>query len=47
MSKSQENGIAIVKIIGEHTGFNCCEATLVSGDVNICLVPEIAYEIDG
>jgi 6-phosphofructokinase 1 len=36
-----------VKLVGLSTGFNACEATLASGDVNVCLIPEIAFELYG
>ena len=47
MCNSEENGIGIIKLVGENTGFNCCEACLASGEINMVLVPEIAYELHG
>ena len=34
------NGIGIVKLMGRHSGFIALHATLASGDVRLCLVPE-------
>lgn len=34
-------------MVGEHTGFNCVEASLASGEINVVLVPEIAFELQG
>ena len=35
------NGIGIVKLMGRHAGFIAAHATLASGDVDLCLVPEV------
>ena len=41
------NGIGIVKLMGRSEGFIAVHATLASGDVDLCLVPEVAIELDG
>jgi 6-phosphofructokinase len=41
------NGIGIVKLMGRHAGFIAAHATLASGDVDLCLVPEVPIELDG
>jgi len=41
------NGIGIVKLMGRSAGFIAVHATLASGDVDLCLVPEVAIELDG
>lgn len=41
------NGIGLVKLMGRYSGFITAHATLASGDVNFCLVPEVPFEIDG
>ena len=41
------NGIGIVKLMGRHSGFIALHATLASGDVDLCLVPESSFEIEG
>jgi 6-phosphofructokinase 1 len=37
------NGIGIVKLMGRSAGFIAVHATLASGDVDLCLVPEVRY----
>jgi 6-phosphofructokinase 1 len=44
---SAYNGIAIVKLMGRDSGFIAAQASLASMDVNICLVPEVDFELDG
>jgi 6-phosphofructokinase 1 len=41
------NGIGIVKLMGRSAGFIAVHATLGSGDVDLCLVPEVATVLDG
>ena len=41
------NGIGIVKLMGRSAGFIAVHATLASGDVDCCLVPEIHLELEG
>mmetsp|Transcript_10400 Transcript_10400/g.9324 ORF Transcript_10400/g.9324 Transcript_10400/m.9324 type:complete len:556 (+) Transcript_10400:34-1701(+) len=41
------NGIGIVKLMGRSAGFIATHATLASGDVDLCLVPEVEIELDG
>jgi 6-phosphofructokinase 1 len=41
------NGVGLVKLMGRHSGFIAANATLASGDVNFCLVPEVPFELDG
>lgn len=41
------NGIGIVKLMGRSAGFIAVHSTLASGDVDLCLVPEIAMDLDG
>ena len=41
------NGIGIVKLMGRSAGFIAVHATLASGDVDLCLVPEIDIELEG
>lgn len=46
-AKCVPNGIGIVKLMGREAGFIAAHATLSSGDVNLCLVPEIPIILDG
>ena len=41
------NGIGIVKLMGRSAGFIAAHATLASGDVDLCLVPECCIELEG
>jgi 6-phosphofructokinase 1 len=41
------NGIGLVKLMGRDSGFIAAAATLASDDVNVCLVPEVPFAIDG
>ena len=44
---NKPNGIGIVKLMGRHAGFIAAHATLASGEVDLCLVPEVAIELEG
>lgn len=41
------NGIGIVKLMGRSSGFIAAFATLGSGDVDLCLVPEVPTVLEG
>jgi len=41
------NGIGLVKLMGRHSGFIAATATLTNGDVDICLVPEVPFSLNG
>ncbi len=40
-------GIGLIKLMGRHSGFIACTATLAQQDVNFVLIPEVAFDIDG
>jgi 6-phosphofructokinase 1 len=40
------NGVGLVKLMGRHSGFIAAHATLASGDVNFCIVPEVPFALD-
>ncbi|HNX05887.1 MAG TPA: ATP-dependent 6-phosphofructokinase, partial [Opitutales bacterium] len=46
-SKGAPNGIGLVRLMGRSAGFVCASATLSSGDVNYCLVPEDHFHMGG
>lgn len=46
-ARSVENGISLVKLMGRHAGFIAAGATVASQDVNVCLVPEVPFKLDG
>ena len=46
-AKGVPNGISLVKLMGRHSGSIAAGATLASQEVNITLVPEIPFELEG
>jgi 6-phosphofructokinase 1 len=46
-SKGVDHGIGLVKLMGRDSGFIAAHAALASGDVNLCLVPEIPFQLWG
>lgn len=46
-ARSVDNGVALVKLMGRHAGFIAAAATVASQDVNICLVPELPFALEG
>ncbi|KAA6381384.1 MAG: Phosphofructokinase (pyrophosphate-based) [Streblomastix strix] len=44
-ASSAQHGIGLVRLMGRDSGFIAAKATLASGDVNICLVPEEKFTI--
>jgi 6-phosphofructokinase 1 len=41
------NGIGLVKLMGRHSGFIACAATLASNQVNFALIPEVPFVLEG
>jgi len=41
------NGIGLVKLMGRQAGFIAAHAAMASHDVNVCLVPEVPFRLDG
>jgi 6-phosphofructokinase 1 len=41
------NGVGLVKLMGRHAGFIAANATLARPDVNLCLVPEVPFTMNG
>jgi len=39
------NGIGLVRLMGRHAGFIAAHATLASGNVNLCLIPEEPFDL--
>jgi len=46
-ANAAEYGVGLVKLMGRHAGFIAMYASLANRDVNICLVPEFAFELGG
>lgn len=44
---SADRGIGLVKLMGRGAGFIAAYASLASHEVNLCLVPEIPFELEG
>jgi len=45
-AKGVRNGIGLVKLMGRESGFVAAYATLASSDVNLVLVPEVAFSLE-
>jgi len=41
------NGVAVVKLMGRHSGFIAAMAAVANGDANYVLVPEVPFDMDG
>ncbi|MCP4605434.1 MAG: ATP-dependent 6-phosphofructokinase [Proteobacteria bacterium] len=46
-ASSTENGIGLVKLMGRHAGFIAANAALAVRNVNLVLIPEIPFDLDG
>ena len=44
---SAQYGVGLVKVMGRDSGSIAAYSTLASRDVNICLIPESPFEIEG
>jgi len=41
------NGVAVVKLMGRHSGFIACHAAIASTDVDVVLIPEVPIALEG
>uniref|UniRef100_A0ACD5YGE2 Uncharacterized protein n=1 Tax=Avena sativa TaxID=4498 RepID=A0ACD5YGE2_AVESA len=46
-ARSAYHGIGLVKLMGRSTGFIAMHASLSSGQIDVCLIPEISFTLDG
>jgi 6-phosphofructokinase 1 len=46
-ARSVRGGVGLVKLMGRHAGFIAARATLASGEVNFCLIPEVPFALEG
>jgi 6-phosphofructokinase 1 len=46
-ASSAYRGIGIVKLMGRQSGFIAMQASMASGSVDVCLIPEVRFELDG
>lgn len=44
---SAPNGVGVVNLMGRHSGFIACYATLANSDADIVLVPEVPFALEG
>ncbi|KAG0597842.1 hypothetical protein M758_12G024500 [Ceratodon purpureus] len=44
---SAYNGVGIVKLMGRQSGFIAMHASLASGQVDVCLIPEVNFTLNG
>ena len=46
-AQASPNGIGLVKLMGRHSGFIACYASLARNDANFVLIPEVPFKLDG
>ncbi|OVA01809.1 Phosphofructokinase domain [Macleaya cordata] len=46
-ARSAYHGIGLVKLMGRNSGFIAMHASLSSGQVDICLIPEVPFQLHG
>ena len=46
-ARSAPGGIGLVKLMGRHSGFIACYATLAKDDADYVLIPEVDFALDG
>ena len=46
-ARSAKNGIGLIRLMGRQSGFIATHASLASGEVDVCLIPEIETPLDG
>ncbi len=46
-ARSAPSGVGLVKLMGRHSGFIACYASLAKNDADYVLIPEVPFELDG
>jgi 6-phosphofructokinase 1 len=46
-ASSTPNGVGLVKLMGRHSGFIACYASLANHEVDFVLIPEVPFSLDG
>ncbi|WP_438270002.1 ATP-dependent 6-phosphofructokinase [Paludisphaera mucosa] len=46
-AKASPNGVGLVKVMGRHSGFIACYASLAHNDANFVLIPEVPFALAG
>ncbi|WP_239307844.1 ATP-dependent 6-phosphofructokinase [Frankia sp. Cj3] len=44
---SSPNGVGVVKLMGRHSGFLACYASLANSDADVVLIPEVPFAFEG
>jgi len=42
-----ENGVGLVRLMGRNSGYIAATATLATGQVNFCMIPEVPFKLEG
>ncbi len=45
-ARSAHHGVGLVKLMGRSSGFIAAQASVASGDVDVCLVPEAPFQLE-
>jgi len=46
-AKASPNGVGLVRLMGRHSGFIACYASLAEPDANYVLIPEVPFALEG
>src|SRR4051812_19424589 len=46
-AQASPNGVGLVKLMGRHSGFIACYASLAMSDPNFVLIPEVNFKLEG
>ena len=46
-AKASPNGVGLVRLMGRHSGFIACYASLGTSDANFVLIPEVPFQLQG
>jgi 6-phosphofructokinase 1 len=46
-AQASPNGVGLVKLMGRHSGFIACYASLAMSDPNFVLIPEVPFSLEG
>lgn len=46
-AEASPNGMGLVRLMGRHSGFIACYASLAMSDTNFVLIPEVPFALDG
>jgi 6-phosphofructokinase 1 len=46
-AQASPNGVGLVKLMGRHSGFIACYASLAMSDPNFVLIPEVPFRLEG